>query len=895
MTAAPSQPIRLLLCALFACLLAAASAGGGAAQPVAPPPPAPAQQNGAPPAAPPAPVQPPRPAPPPSDEVAKARGQLDSLRAELDQIEKVIARDGIGDADLQRLRARLAPVSNTINTFIAVLAPRADAVKARLDQLGPKPDDKAAPESADVAREREDRQRDYADLTETLRLGKALLVQAEQLNTTISDQRRAILTRALFTRHSSLLSPDLWLDVAQSLPYDLHALRITVDEWLSGVWARFGHGRILALFAAIIAAIGLYGMRAKIAPRIAARERAITSPSRLRQVLGASTQVVAGTIPAIAASALVYAGLEGASLLPPRIQPVMVTLLGGLVFMTFARSLADALLAPDLGPWRLLQMPDLMAQRLHRLVFLASALIVTGKVIEATLGAIGAGLSVSLASKGLFALLFALLIADTLRRIQNSEECEEASFGPYVPTEPTVGGPLRVVSWIAVTVIIAAALIGYISFASFLVIQIAWIAAVASVLALLVILVDEAISEVLAGKSRISLALQSSVGLRKRSLQQIAVLVSGAVRLMLVIIAVLFVLAPWGIESGDLFGSLRAAFFGFTVGGVTISLSTIVLAIVLFGVGILATRTIQRWLDNKLLPATDLDAGLRNSIKTGVGYLGIFVAVALAFAQLGLSLDRIAIVAGALSVGIGFGLQSIVNNFVSGLILLWERSVRVGDWVEVGAEQGYVKRINVRSTEIETFDRASIIVPNSNFVSGVVKNWLHNDRMGRVNIKVGASYAADPAEVARILEDCARAHPSVLEKPGPAVIFTSFGDSALNFDLYCYVADVETRGRVGSDLRFAIFKRFKEEGIEIPFPQRDMNIRGIDRLETALSRLAERADEAEAAIAKAAPAAPEAPSTPTEPTPTEPAAKASPDAGKGGKTRSRTRKHAETT
>lgn len=131
-----------------------------------------------------------------------------------------------------------------------------------------------------------------------------------------------------------------------------------------------------------------------------------------------------------------------------------------------------------------------------------------------------------------------------------------------------------------------------------------------------------------------------------------------------------------------------------------------------------------------------IDTGLRNSIKTSLGYVGFITAVALALGYLGLSFDKLAIVAGALSVGIGFGLQSIVSNFVSGLILLWERAIRVGDWIVVGDEQGFVRRINVRSTEIETFDRAMMIVPNSNLVTGVVKNWVRTDRVGRLKISL---------------------------------------------------------------------------------------------------------------------------------------------------------------
>src|SRR6476660_2868241 len=227
---------------------------------------------------------------------------------------------------------------------------------------------------------------------------------------------------------------------------------------------------------------------------------------------------------------------------------------------------------------------------------------------------------------------------------------------------------------------------------------------------------------------------------------------------------------------------MRAAFFGITVGGFTISLSSVADAIVLFGVVYGATRGVQYWLETRYLPHTHLDIGLRNAIKTSFGYVGFIVAVALALGYLGLSLDKIAIVAGALSVGIGFGLQSIVNNFVSGLILLWERPIRVGDLVVVGDGEGYVRRINVRATEIETFDRSTVLVPNSNLISGVVKNRVRSDRTGRVIAPVSVPRTADPVRAAEIITECARAHAEVLKEPPPRVLFKKIGEAWFEFD-----------------------------------------------------------------------------------------------------------------
>ncbi|MEL7029010.1 MAG: mechanosensitive ion channel domain-containing protein, partial [Pseudomonadota bacterium] len=198
--------------------------------------------------------------------------------------------------------------------------------------------------------------------------------------------------------------------------------------------------------------------------------------------------------------------------------------------------------------------------------------------------------------------------------------------------------------------------------------------------------------------------------------------------------------------------------------------------------------------------------------------------------------SNLAIIAGALSVGIGFGLQSIVNNFVSGLILLFERPIKVGDWIVTNSGEGLVKRISVRSTEIETFDRSSIIVPNAELISAAVTNWTYKDKIGRVIVPVGVTYDADPAEVIEILEKVARDLPVVLDYPAPFVYFDEFGDSSLNFQLRAYIRDINSSLSARTQIRVGIFNALKEAGIEIPFPQRDLHVK--DPLLAGDSRLA---------------------------------------------------------
>ena len=302
------------------------------------------------------------------------------------------------------------------------------------------------------------------------------------------------------------------------------------------------------------------------------------------------------------------------------------------------------------------------------------------------------------------------------------------------------------------------------------------------------------------------------------SLAQISVILQGVARVVVLVVAVAAVLKPWGVQSQDMFGSLRSAYFGFSFGGVTLSLSSMIGAAIVFAVAVFFTRLIQNWLSSRLLPQTRLDAGRKQLGPDDFWLYRRHRRRALAGAQIGLDVQKLALIAGGLSVGIGFGLQTIANNFVSGLILLWERTIRVGDLVVVGSDQGFVRAINARATEIETFDRGSLIVPNSNFVSGVVKNWVHNDRVGRIIISVNVTYESDVDQVRDLMISAAKAQEQVLAIPAPSVLFAEFGDWSMKFNLICFVDDIEQAERTRSDINFEVLRRMREAGLRIAYP-----------------------------------------------------------------------------
>jgi len=713
----------------------------------------------------------------------------------------------LSDGELVKLRARAEPLADELQGVIAELTPRLDASRKRLTELKPKSHEGAAqPDPA--AAELKDEQTKFDTLDADLRSARAALLQVDDYVARISAKRREIFTKQTFARSTSVLSPLIWLSVLRELPADSRSFQRLSADAAGRLATRATLGGVAGFLGVCLALLLLAAPLRWVARRVLSSAAQENAPGRLRKTLVAVwTLAVLAALPLLALGVVSYA-LDVFDLSDPRLQGVVDAVLDGLRRIAVANAIARAVLSPKQPVWRLAPVGDEAAGRLTRLAVAVALVWSVSRLVEAIAESV-LSYNLLVLTRGLSAIVIAALVADAFRKLARIADASAAK---------DTGRPVRTFVWIYLVVIFACALSGYIALATYLVEHALQFVAVVGALYLGDALLQEACERLLRPDSTGAKSLMALLGLRRGGLEQIVVLVQGMARLVVIAAALAVAIGPFGMPSQDLAATLRNAYFGVSVGGVTLSISSALAAIVVFALILGATRAAQTWLSDRYLPRTKLDAGVQNSIRTIFGYLGMVIALLAGGSRLGLDYDRLTWIAGGLSVGIGFGLQGIANNFISGLILLWERGIRVGDWVVVGQDQGFVRRINARSTEIETFERASLIVPNLTLVTGAVKNWMHTDRVGRIIIAITAAYESDPEVVRALLIDAAKAQDAVLSIPAPLALFSEFGDWGMKFQLIAYVEDALMGERVRSELNFDIMSRMRAAGLRIPYP-----------------------------------------------------------------------------
>jgi len=735
-----------------------------------------------------------------------------------------------------------SPPSST-QTKTAPLPPSRPALpaqNAKPDAAKPTPPPSAESEtrpSAEAAASAElvEQRRVYDAIDATLKRARAMLLETRQFTVSIVARQRGLFTKTLFLRTSGLFSVDLWRSAVADAPAVFRAASTFLSDRAANFASRAESRRVEFILVVLLILLALPPTFI-LSRRVLARDHGGRKPTPIRRAAAAGwTALVAGAVPFAAAAAL-GAALEGFDLLDSTLEPLWRRVFEAVARVSFVYGAARAVFAPAHPDWRVIDPGDRLAKLSVRLLTTAAIVLSVTRLVEQIEETVQAGLPLVIVTRGVGVMIIVGLLASALVALSPQKAVEQGEAAATAKGRDWLM-VTRLVGVAGTLVILGACAAGYVTFANFVILEAAWTAGVAFLLYVFVLLSAGGVEHAFSAEGLLGRSLVNGLGVKREQLAPIGVLLSGLVTILAWLAAGLVAIAPFGYESNDILANARSAFFSFKIGDVTISPSSAIAAIGLFFVVLAAVQGFRRWLDTRLLPLTRLDTGLRNSISSTLGYLGFISAALTAASSLGIGVEKLAIVAGALSVGIGFGLQSIVGNFVSGLILLWERAIRVGDWVVVGDEQGYVRRINVRSTEIETFDRATMIVPNSNLVTGVVKNWLRGDRVGRIKVAISPHPGVDPEQIRDILLAAARAQEGVLRIPAPQVMFLGMEALAFKFELWCYVEDVEKSSRVRSDLHFDLHRRLSEAGVQIAAvvepPKTILELPELDKLAAA--------------------------------------------------------------
>ena len=762
---------------------------------------------------------------PEKNEVAKI---FANWRGTLLSNEQALARKGINDSELLQKAAETSAVRLKAIELELKIQPRVNQIKDLLDQLGPTPEKGEPSETEEITAKRKELANKYSAFDGELKASRLIIIQAAQIEAQITNKRREMFVTQLFQRSKSILDIELWQNFWSGTSGFWHRLYLLVSESLTVMSGKIHSSIYLIplLLAGIVIIIGSTRyFRQKLENRInrlagVADNTTINDETKI--LLATASFVKNGIIP-IASIICLFLLINHPDILTSRLETFLFEFVITLIAIITALVLAQVYLVPNNPSRRFIMLPDATSVRISTIVTWGIILIGAIRLFSQTATILASPFDVSIASSALLALACFISISIALATIAGVKNRPEE---PLQTRKNFVRwGYLNPIFWFGCIVGIVALTAGYLAFAEFLAWQILIGTLVFAILWLCIEMLDLYRDQYFNSDNGKWQKIASTTGFSQQAILQGGVFGFGLIKLLVVFTAATAFFISWGYRTGNWAETVSELYFGFRIGGLNISLSAIGLAIVIFVSGYIITRAIQNWLRVQFLPTTKLDPGLRNSIAIVFGYAGIVFALLLAVSAAGFDLSSIAIIAGALSVGIGFGLQSIVNNFFSGLILLAERPIKAGDWIVTSGGQGTVTKTSVRSTEIETFDGATVIIPNSTLITEAVTNWTHHDKRGRIIISIGVGYDSDPEQVRNILLECGENNKLILKRPGPSVYFIDFGADALIFELRAYLSDINYSLSVKSDLRFSIIAALRKAKIEIPYPQRDVHIK----------------------------------------------------------------------
>jgi len=789
------------------------------------------------------------PAPAAATEPPLANGALDQALKDIDKaknqlvsLQDRVKQNADNDDALVELAGQTDELGRGVIATSVSLRPRFDQIKSRLTELGEPPKDGQPPEAQIVTDERNALTAERSQINAVTGDAENLSIAITKLSNVITATRRQLFADTLFRRTE--ISASVIDDAVGAFVDEAGEFLQTLSSWITFVWKFKSLQLFAAIFLSLATALILLSVGYRLFGQYLRRDLHVEEPSYISRLSFAfwSTLIRTASLDVLLVTSLIF--LDGFNVLRSDITPVIGALFGSIGLVYFVGRFVNAVFAPNDPSWRLVRLSNLGARSVGYCL-IAMAVV---NALDYLFGAIGEAMGSPLVLTVVRSLLAALIIGLILIAVSFGKPMLAKNGDPDAPGRHWPRG-MAILLRVFGAGLILAALSGYVGLARFVATQLIITSAII-VTTYIGLLLGKAISrQDNFADTFLGRFLQTRFKLGDVAIDQVGLVVGLLIYAVALLTGIPLILLLWGFHVQDLQLLAYRLFTEVRLGGISISLLGIFTGILLFAGGYLATRWVQKWLDSNVMARSHVDLGVRNSVKTGIGYLGVGLAAIFGVSAAGIDLSNLALVASALSVGIGFGLQNIVSNFVSGLILLVERPFKVGDHVVSGTAEGIVKRISVRATEIETFRKQSIIVPNSDLINGLVGNWTHRNKLGRSEIPVSVSYEADPRKVMDILLELTAAVPLILRNPEPHVEFLRFGPYSLDFELRFFLADMGDGLTVRNNLRIEILRRFKAEGIEIPLPQSDLTIHRQANAE-AEKVLVQKPDEPEEAAAE---------------------------------------------
>ncbi|SUD68024.1 DUF3772 domain-containing protein [Pseudomonas putida] len=743
--------------------------------------------------------------------VLDENASIEQLSDRLDQIRQGVTSNANDDL-LSQLRMATVQVQRQADALSTLRAADVQKLDDKLKVIGPVQKD----EAATLALQRKELEAQKKSVLAEQDQATKLTQSARDLSTQIVNLRRSQFNSQVTSRAATPLSPAFWQSLIRPTEDDVMRLRDLRGEAADAVASALSAEHRGFFITSLVAAILVWTLVRLVLERLlaAAMIRWLPEGRLRRSALALSVSLATlGTI--AGAVSLLRWGLQSSAMLGSDMASLTNHFLMLVVFSAFITGLGRAMLMLQRPSWRLPPIPDEVASALGwfpKLLALALMVMLTFERINSV---IGTSLALTVATNGLTALVVAAIFSMALIRYRRTLRKHELAR----PTGLAGLIPFVIVVWVGL--ILLTLLAGYLTLAYFLTAKLLWISMVATCAYLLTTFLADLCETLLSPRQPGGLALASSLGLAPRHQAQASTILTGVSRTVLLFLAVMLALMPSGTSPGELLLSLGDwdGTGGKLLGNLNIVPQDILLAVAMLLGGMLGIRVLKRWLSERLLPETDMDAGMRASLVTLVGYLGFLFLAMLVMSTLRINLTSLTWVVSALSVGIGFGLQQIVQNFISGLILLTERPVKVGDWVSLAGVEGDIRRINVRATEIQMSDRSTVIVPNSQFISQNVRNVTMGNALGVVGITLTLPLETDANQVRDLLLTAFHEHEAILDAPAASVTFKDLTTSGMVISVSGYVAGPRQVSGARSDLLFTILGRLRDEGIPLSSPQ----------------------------------------------------------------------------